>query len=75
MALVYFCTLTPPLPLPALIFPPTITLHSLSFNLSVRGVGGVVASPPEPKPPPQAMPSENDSLYQEHRGDRTLLSL
>jgi hypothetical protein len=49
ITLVYFCTLSPP--------PHTLTLshHSLSVNLSVRGVGGVVAPPPQPKPPPKTL--------------------
>jgi hypothetical protein len=36
--------------------PPPLTLHLLSVNLSVRGVGGVVTPPHEPKPPPQTLP-------------------
>jgi hypothetical protein len=56
MTMLYFVFLyfdtSPPLAL----IPPPLTLHLLSVNLSVRGVGGVVTPPHEPKPPPQTLP-------------------
>jgi hypothetical protein len=42
MALVYYCILTPP--------PPPQPQPLLLVNLSVCGMGGEVAPPPEPKP-------------------------
>jgi hypothetical protein len=57
MTLIYFCTLTPPTPNPSPHLPPppmhTLPHHSLLVNL--RGVGGIAAPPPDPKPPRQTL--------------------